>query len=260
MSGRKTGGQGDPPALPRPTDYEVGYGKPPAHTRFRKGVSGNPKGRPKGAKTRRPALDADRLRGIILEEAYRTIAVRDGGREVKVPMAQAVVRALAVNAVKGQQRSQRLFTELLATVERELKRERFETLESLLDYKLAWERELARRARLGIVAPDPVPHPDDIRIDLWRGAFEIRGPISKEDKADLDVWQRCRAILAVANEGLGALLAEGPDDVPPDEAADAAEQIRRNQRCIDLIDGMLRSGRPAPLPDFAEELLRDLEA
>ena len=57
---------------------------------------------------------AERLKDIVLEEAYRMIGVRDGGREVKVPMAQAVIRALAVNAVKGHQRAQRLFTELLS--------------------------------------------------------------------------------------------------------------------------------------------------
>src|SRR5215204_1766862 len=30
-------------------DYDVGYKKPPVHTRFRKGRSGNPRGRPKGS-------------------------------------------------------------------------------------------------------------------------------------------------------------------------------------------------------------------
>src|SRR5438477_7828410 len=40
-----------PPMLPERTrHYEVGYGKPPLHTRFQKGESGNPKGRPRGKK------------------------------------------------------------------------------------------------------------------------------------------------------------------------------------------------------------------
>ena len=30
-----------------PDNYEVGYGKPPKDTQFQKGVSGNPRGRPK---------------------------------------------------------------------------------------------------------------------------------------------------------------------------------------------------------------------
>jgi hypothetical protein len=42
--------------------YRVGYGRPPVHSRFRKGQSGNPKGRPRGsptiAKVLRAALDA----------------------------------------------------------------------------------------------------------------------------------------------------------------------------------------------------------
>ena len=64
----------------------------------------------------------ERLKEIVLEEAYCTISVRDALRDVKVPMAQAVIRALAVNAAKGQQRAQRLFTELLTTTEREVRR------------------------------------------------------------------------------------------------------------------------------------------
>ncbi len=104
-------------ALKARPGYEVGYAKPPEATRFQKGTSGNPRGRPKGKKNLVPALNEERMKAIILEEAYRTITVRDGTRNVTVPIARAVLRSLAVNAVKGQHRSQRLFAELLSAVE-----------------------------------------------------------------------------------------------------------------------------------------------
>jgi hypothetical protein len=34
----------------QPPNYKIGYGKPPKHTQFKKGQSGNKKGKPKGAK------------------------------------------------------------------------------------------------------------------------------------------------------------------------------------------------------------------
>lgn len=86
---------------PDTAKYDVGYGKPSAETRFKPGQSGNPRGRPKGARNKLPALNEERLKSIILEEAYRAIRINDGDRQIKVPMAQAIVRAVAVNAVKG---------------------------------------------------------------------------------------------------------------------------------------------------------------
>src|SRR5437868_239041 len=103
--------------ISRPAPYDVGYGKPPASTRFKPGQSGNPKGRPRGAKNRRPALHEERLKGIILQEAYRTIKVRDGEKNVAVPIATAVVRAVAVNAAKGNNRAATLFTQMINVVE-----------------------------------------------------------------------------------------------------------------------------------------------
>jgi hypothetical protein len=162
-------------------------------------------------------------------------------------MAQAVMRALAINAAKGQQRAQRLFAELLDGAERELRRERQETVEVLFDYKRSWERELARRAALGIVAPDPVPHPDHIRVDLWTGSYEISGPLTREDAADLEIWRKCRRALVAGDESLASLLAEGAASWSPEERAEMEAQRRANAETIALVDRMLRSGRPLPV-------------
>jgi hypothetical protein len=73
-------------------DYEVGYGKPPKHTRFRKGRSGNPKGRPKGAKG---------VRASLKRELVNRITVREGNREICISKAEALAKQLIARALKG---------------------------------------------------------------------------------------------------------------------------------------------------------------
>jgi hypothetical protein len=176
--------------LPTRMRYQVGYGKPPSETRFKKGQSGNPRGRPRGSKNKLPALNEERLKTIVLQEAYRTIKVSDGDRQVTIPMAQAIIRSLAVLAAKGNQRAQRLFTQLVASVEGDNKRLHDEWLNTAIEYKVSWERELARRARQGVSGPEPIPHPDHIVIDMSSGQVRIKGPMTKEEKI---VWDELRA-------------------------------------------------------------------
>jgi hypothetical protein len=170
-------------------NYHVGYGKPPESTRFMKGRSGNPAGRPRGARKKRPALNEERLKGIILDEAYRTITINEGEKRISIPIAQAVVRAMAVNAARGQHRSQKLFAELLTTTEaanNTLYREYFGTA---LDYKKYWENEIRRCKALGLEAPNPVPHPEDISVDMATGRIVIKGPMTPEEKVSWDhLW------------------------------------------------------------------------
>lgn len=196
--------------LPTAT-YDVGYGKPPSANRFPKGTSGNPKGRPKGARNRFPALNEERMKAIIMEEAYRMITVRDGDRNITIPMAQAIIRSLSINAAKGNQRAQRLFSELLAATETSNKQLHDEYLETSIIYKVEWERELQRRDKLGVTGPEPIPHPDHIEIDFDTGAVRIKGPMTKEEKEFLDKLRPRKEAIAAELKELQQELIDDPN-------------------------------------------------
>jgi hypothetical protein len=90
----------------------VGYGKPPTRTRFRKGVSGNPGGRPRG-------MTAGRANMLALKEVYRLVTVREGDKILTLPAFQAVLRSTVALAAKGNGPAQRFLIEVIQAIERE---------------------------------------------------------------------------------------------------------------------------------------------
>ncbi len=91
--------------------YEVGYGKPPRHTQFKSGQSGNPGGRPRGQRS-------DRLQKLALHEAYRTVVVKEEGRAVPLSAIQAVLRSHIEMAAHGNVRAQCAILAMIRDAER----------------------------------------------------------------------------------------------------------------------------------------------
>lgn len=85
--------------------YEVGYGKPPKHTRFQSGQSGNPGGKRKRAMT---------VSELIAAEATRLVSVTENGKTTKLRKDQVTVKALFAKAMKGDLQAARLIFLALA--------------------------------------------------------------------------------------------------------------------------------------------------
>jgi hypothetical protein len=75
---------------------EIGFGKPPKHTQFRKGQSGNPKGRPKG-----PKNISVRFRKILEEK----VIVKTKGGTRSMAMFDALLMQLVNKAMSGDMKS-----------------------------------------------------------------------------------------------------------------------------------------------------------
>lgn len=89
-------------------DDPVGYRRPPVHSRFAKGVSGNPSGRKK-AKT--PTLHE-----AATEVFSKPIVGRRNGRRVSVPPAKLQYRNLCRRALKGEKAALKRVIELMQTL------------------------------------------------------------------------------------------------------------------------------------------------
>mgnify|MGYP003677040595 FL=1 len=114
--------------------YEVGYKKPPKHSQFKPGQSGNPKGRPSGAKN---------LSTELLEELHERVRVTEDGKQKTISKQRAMLKSLMAKAVKGDTKAANtllnMFLKLVPAEEKDTEgRELTQTDEQVLeDFKAA---------------------------------------------------------------------------------------------------------------------------
>lgn len=105
-----------------PEDYEVGYRKPPMHSRWPKGQSGNRAGRPR----RRPVLTPENLEDLEMRDAEmlrvmrRTVTVDVDGVPTKMSAREAMLHAAVERVRDGDMRPLKMLTEQAAQADARL--------------------------------------------------------------------------------------------------------------------------------------------
>jgi Family of unknown function (DUF5681) len=164
------------PKPPGSGNYEVGYGKPPVHTRFRKGQSGNPRG------SIRKRTPTERANYFMLQEAYRPVTVREGERTMRMPAIAAIFRSQLASGLRGNGPAQRASLRMIKAIEGDIAASKIGYLKVMIDYKADAEIEIERRRKLGITdISDIYPHPDNVLIDLETADVYVLGELNPKD-------------------------------------------------------------------------------
>ena len=123
-------------------EYEVGYGKPPRHTRFAKGQSGNPRGRPSGAKN---------FTTLLSEALNEPVIVTEHGGRRKVSKRQAIVTQLVNRSATADFRAIKILLDIVRDIERQTE----PTAPETSDFSEADEKLLEQiKARFSIGKPE----------------------------------------------------------------------------------------------------------
>ena len=88
-------------------EEKIGYGQPPKNSQFPKGVSGNPKGRPRGSKN---------LKTILKKELEEKMTIQEKGKTKKVTKQEAIVKTLVNNTLKGDKNAMQALLRLITNI------------------------------------------------------------------------------------------------------------------------------------------------
>jgi hypothetical protein len=92
----------------KPETTKVGYCNPPKRTRFKKGQSGNPKGRPKGALNM----------ATVLERTLRErVVINENGKRKTITKLEAAYKQLSNKAASGELKALQLVSALVRSAE-----------------------------------------------------------------------------------------------------------------------------------------------
>lgn len=219
--------------------YTVGYGRPPVEHQFKRGESGNPKGRSPKTLQADPVAASTALDAILIEEMDRVIDVPADGGMTKMSVARKLVRDTVQAASDGDHKARVL---LLATTHGAQMREAEADLSLYADhveYKRGWNEHFRQCDEAGVARPEVVPHPDDVVYDEQERMVMFNGPHSEREKARWDSKHARRTAALRAIQSYRANITNIADSADSAELCSFLhEEIEREKALADMIYGM----------------------
>jgi Family of unknown function (DUF5681) len=196
---------------PSQAPAKAGYKSPPVDTQFKKGISGNPNGRPRKTAAANTAsalgLSVDTqsmFDDVLRREAQRVVTITDTSGTHKMTMAEVAARAMLTSAAKGSVFAQReTFQNLQALEARDAQRARLKAEQEeaerqqeirvynyVVQLKSDQTKIWAEAESQGKEPEQPWPHPDDIMLNPQNHTWNVRGPM---DAKDVPYYEAVRA-------------------------------------------------------------------
>ena len=128
--------------MAKPQKSKVGYRNPPKHGQFKKGQSGNAKGRPRGAKG---------IKTLLAKELGSRITIGADGQQRRVKRSEALVKGLVNDALRGKDRPRDTVLRIADQIEQDAQARRSRELsaedEAILDRYVERRLKLLRRSQ-----------------------------------------------------------------------------------------------------------------
>lgn len=221
---------------------QTGYGRPPVSGQFKKGQSGNPKGRPRGARNK-AQTEIAKLVDVVAHEAEREIPTGSNGEVLSVK--QAATRAILFKAVKGSAHAQRHAIQLIKQSEQaqsDARQEKEMRASSQWDLFGHLKNSLTlahiRADTYGLPLPKELCHPDQIRFDMDCSEIVICHPVGQREEG---LWRAFWVFKHAITQEI-ALLSEDQLDPRFCEDAEAVlEPLLQAHECLlELVNQALK--------------------